>query len=184
MAVASRFVFLFCFLVSFFSPPIFHPQLVFLVWAIHWSQGVATVFPLGFLPTAVVATGLRTPLSRRPFCRILHTRALALRQFYGGSILVYSFRPSRSRVVLMWMGVVSRLCVNAWISHAPSMMPFIFYRWPLLFAVCRYRTMNDCVQRWKAHQGGKTWSRIMSHKEPMVEPRTAADLKARARFCV
>ena len=41
----------------------------------------------------------------------------------------------------------------------------------------RYRTMNDCIQRWKHHSNGKTWSRISAHKEPMVEPRTAADLK-------
>ncbi|CAN0561359.1 unnamed protein product, partial [Laminaria digitata] len=34
--------------------------------------------------------------------------------------------------------------------------------------------MNDCIQRWKHHSNGKAWSRISAHKEPMVEPRTAA----------
>ena len=43
----------------------------------------------------------------------------------------------------------------------------------------RYRAMNDCVQRWKHYDNGKTWSRISTHKEPVLEPRTAADLKAR-----
>ncbi|CBN78974.1 conserved unknown protein [Ectocarpus siliculosus] len=42
----------------------------------------------------------------------------------------------------------------------------------------RYRTMNDCVQRWKHFSNGKAWARISAHKEPMIEPRTAADLKA------
>ncbi|CAM9744689.1 unnamed protein product, partial [Scytosiphon promiscuus] len=41
-----------------------------------------------------------------------------------------------------------------------------------------YRTMNDCVQRWKHFSNGKAWARITAHKEPMIEPRTAADLKA------
>ncbi|CAB1117515.1 unnamed protein product [Ectocarpus sp. CCAP 1310/34] len=41
-----------------------------------------------------------------------------------------------------------------------------------------YRTMNDCVHRWKHFSNGKAWARIMAHKEPMIEPRTAADLKA------
>ncbi|CAN0292706.1 unnamed protein product, partial [Ectocarpus fasciculatus] len=40
-----------------------------------------------------------------------------------------------------------------------------------------YRTMNDCVQRWKNFSNGKAWARITAHKEPMIEPRTAADLK-------
>lgn len=38
--------------------------------------------------------------------------------------------------------------------------------------------MNDCVQRWKHFANGKAWARITAHKEPMIEPRTAADLKA------
>lgn len=39
--------------------------------------------------------------------------------------------------------------------------------------------MDDCVQRWKHHGNGKTWSRIAAHKDLVVEPRSAADLKAR-----
>lgn len=45
--------------------------------------------------------------------------------------------------------------------------------------LCSYRTMNDCVQRWKHFSNGKAWARITAHKEPMIEPRTAADLKVR-----
>ncbi|CAN0215569.1 unnamed protein product, partial [Ectocarpus sp. 13 AM-2016] len=37
-----------------------------------------------------------------------------------------------------------------------------------------YRTMNDCVQRWKHFCNGKAWARITAHKQPMIEPRTAA----------
>lgn len=48
------------------------------------------------------------------------------------------------------------------------------------YLIFRYRTMNDCVQRWKYHENGKAWSRIAAHKEPLMEPRTAAELKVKA----